>query len=86
MLPGAVANPTPGTIVVHFNGKVQVDAGACGPAPITVDRDVRRARSRADHQHRQRAIGPRPQRRRHGADFHPWRERHRHGEAATAVH
>ena len=24
-LPGAVANPTPGTIVVHFNGKVQVD-------------------------------------------------------------
>ena len=26
MLPGAAANPTPGTIVVHFNGKVQVDA------------------------------------------------------------
>ena len=25
-LPGALANPTPGTIVVHFNGKVQVDA------------------------------------------------------------
>ena len=25
MLPGALANPTPGTIVVHFNGKVQVD-------------------------------------------------------------
>ena len=25
MLPGAAANPTPGTIVVHFNGKVQVD-------------------------------------------------------------
>ena len=24
-LPGALANPTPGTIVVHFNGKVQVD-------------------------------------------------------------
>ena len=24
-LPGAVANPTPGTIVVHFNGKVQID-------------------------------------------------------------
>jgi hypothetical protein len=28
MLPGAAANPTPGTIVVHFNGKVQVDAQA----------------------------------------------------------
>ncbi|MGO9996487.1 MAG: hypothetical protein ACLPKW_01895, partial [Acetobacteraceae bacterium] len=28
MLPGAVANPTPGTIVVHINAKVQVDAGA----------------------------------------------------------
>ena len=27
-LPGALANPTPGTIVVHFNGKVQVDAEA----------------------------------------------------------
>jgi hypothetical protein len=25
MLPGALANPTPGTIVVHFNGKVQID-------------------------------------------------------------
>src|SRR5262249_47971847 len=24
-LPGPLANPTPGTIVVHFNGKVQVD-------------------------------------------------------------
>ena len=28
MLPGAVANPTPGTIVVHINAKVQVDVGA----------------------------------------------------------
>jgi hypothetical protein len=28
MLPGPLANPTPGTIVVHFNGKVQVDFGA----------------------------------------------------------
>jgi hypothetical protein len=27
MLPGAVANPTPGTIVVHINGKVQVSGG-----------------------------------------------------------
>ena len=27
MLPGAVANPTPGTIVVHVNAKVQVVAG-----------------------------------------------------------
>jgi hypothetical protein len=27
MLPGPLANPTPGTIVVHFNGKVQVDFG-----------------------------------------------------------
>ena len=27
-LPGPLANPTPGTIVVHINGKVQVDAGA----------------------------------------------------------
>jgi hypothetical protein len=26
-LPGPLANPTPGTIVVHFNGKVQVDVG-----------------------------------------------------------
>jgi hypothetical protein len=24
-LPGAAANPTPGTIVLHLNGKVQVD-------------------------------------------------------------
>ena len=32
MLPGALANPTPGTIVVHFNGKVQVDVSGCGPA------------------------------------------------------
>jgi hypothetical protein len=24
-LPGALANPTPGTMVVHINGKVQVD-------------------------------------------------------------
>jgi hypothetical protein len=51
MLPGALANPTPGTIVVHINAKVQVDvggmwtsadqraftapAGAPGAAPIT---------------------------------------------------
>jgi hypothetical protein len=51
MLPGPLANPTPGTIVVHFNGKVQVDfagvwtsvdsrfvnapAGSPGAAPIT---------------------------------------------------
>jgi Gram-negative porin len=28
MLPGALANPTPGTIVVHINAKVQVDVGA----------------------------------------------------------
>ena len=27
MLPGALANPTPGTIVVHINFKVQVSAG-----------------------------------------------------------
>ena len=27
MLPGAVANPVPGTIVVHFNAKVQVSIG-----------------------------------------------------------
>jgi hypothetical protein len=26
-LPGPLANPTPGTIVIHFNGKVQVDVG-----------------------------------------------------------
>ena len=25
-LPGALANPTPGTIVVHVNGKVEVDS------------------------------------------------------------
>ena len=25
-LPGAAANPTPGTIVLHLNGKVQVDS------------------------------------------------------------
>src|ERR1700750_2320300 len=51
-LPGPLANPTPGTIVVHFNGKVQVDfqttwtsvdsrfatapVGAPGNAPITI--------------------------------------------------
>ena len=51
MLPGALANPTPGTIVVHINAKVQVEAagawtsadtraftapnGAPGAAPIT---------------------------------------------------
>ena len=28
MLPGPVANPTPGTIVIHVNGKVQVDCQA----------------------------------------------------------
>ena len=27
MLPGALANPTPGTIVVHINAKVQISAG-----------------------------------------------------------
>ena len=25
-LPGTAANPTPGTLVLHFNGKVQVDS------------------------------------------------------------
>ena len=51
MLPGALANPTPGTIVVHINAKVQVSAagvwtsadtraftapnGSPGAAPIT---------------------------------------------------
>jgi len=51
-LPGALANPTPGTIVVHFNGKVQVDfqttwtsvdsrvatapVGAPGAVPVTI--------------------------------------------------
>ena len=34
MLPGALANPTPGTIVVHINGKVQVDVGGVGAARI----------------------------------------------------
>src|ERR1700758_2733360 len=50
MLPGPVANPTPGTIVIHVNGKVEVDfwgtwssadsrtvtapAGSVGGAPI----------------------------------------------------
>ena len=32
MLPGALANPTPGTIVVHFNGKVRWTSKARGPA------------------------------------------------------
>src|SRR6187551_1184252 len=27
-LPGALANPTPGTIVIHINGKVQTEVGA----------------------------------------------------------
>jgi hypothetical protein len=51
-LPGPVANPTPGTIVIHVNGKVQVDVwglwssgdtaahtaplGAPGAAPVTI--------------------------------------------------
>ncbi len=44
-IPGPLANPTPGTIVVHVNGKVQVDVGAAwtsadtrffGTAPATV--------------------------------------------------
>ena len=89
MLPGAVANPTPGTIVVHINAKVQVDAGAMwtsadtrtftapsgapGAAPITsIGSGPLAARSRN--------VGE------HGADFHPWCERHRHGQAATAGH
>ena len=56
-LPGALANPTPGTIVVHFNGKVQVDAWRLGPALIH-GRSPRRParRERADHQHRQRPL------------------------------
>jgi hypothetical protein len=29
-LPGAVANPTPGTVVVHGNGKVQAQFGYTG--------------------------------------------------------
>ena len=34
-LPGPLANPTPGTIVVHFNGKVQVDFAGYG-AVLTI--------------------------------------------------
>ena len=36
MLPGALANPTPGTIVVHFNGKVQVDFSGRMDAASTI--------------------------------------------------
>ena len=38
MLPGAVANPTPGTIVVHINAKVQVDAGGIWTSADSVAR------------------------------------------------
>ena len=32
-LPGAAANPTPGTIVLHLNGKVQVDSQGAWASP-----------------------------------------------------
>jgi hypothetical protein len=32
-LPGAAANPTPGTIVLHLNGKVQVDSQGVWSSP-----------------------------------------------------
>ena len=52
-----------------------------------VHRAERRAGSAADHQHRQRAIGCRYRHvREHGAECHPGRQRHRHGQAATAGH
>src|SRR5580693_4332272 len=38
MLPGAVANPTPGTIVVHINAKVQVDVGGIWTSADSVAR------------------------------------------------
>ncbi len=36
MLPGPLANPTPGTIVVHINAKVQVDVSAAWSSADTV--------------------------------------------------
>jgi hypothetical protein len=38
MLPGALANPTPGTIVVHINAKVQVDVGGIWTSADSVAR------------------------------------------------
>ena len=51
MLPGALANPTPGTIVVHFNGKVQVDvAGRVDqPRQSPGDRDGPAGYRQCDH-------------------------------------
>ena len=89
MLPGALANPTPGTIVVHINAKVQVDVGGVWTSADTarVHRAERRTGSSADHQHRQRAIGGRHCHvRERGAECHPGRQRHRHGQGATAGH
>ena len=49
-LPGALANPTPGTIVVHFNGKVQVDFSGSGPVLTpSGDRDGPTGNRQCDH-------------------------------------
>ncbi len=67
----------PGTIVVHFNGKVQVDAWGLWISAIDnhlADRDGRSPAS---------ATGPRCPHRLRSAR-HPRQQRHRRGEAATA--
>ena len=75
MLPGALANPTPGTIVVHINAKVQMECrGSWTSARQSpCDRDGRAGSGNADHQHRQRPAGGRYCHvRQRGADCHAW--------------
>ena len=81
MLPGPLANPTPGTIVVHFNGKVQVDFRGTWTSADTSPY-ARRLAGRSDHQHRQPArSATRPRQCRARRDPAQWR-RHREGHAA----
>ena len=54
MLPGAVANPTPGTIVVHFNGKVQVDGWGLW---TSLDNHLVTATARAGYRQRDHGAG-----------------------------
>ena len=48
-LPGALANPTPGTVVIHINGKVQVGFGAIWTSGDKVDYTRSSATGRSRH-------------------------------------
>ena len=87
MLPGALANPTPGTIVVHFNGKVQIDVQGSWTSLDNhlVTATARPADRQCDHRTCRLARWPRDRRRRNDSHCHSSRkQRHRLGEAATA--